>query len=675
MAVVVVDAATERCPFPGLAAHAAVRTRMEPERSLKWPLDRSDFAPGETLVYSCLADRQIPTGQSAALTCRRDGTWDAPVPRCDRLSEVGEWSITFWNGSVYQRLNEDDACHTLSPYFRLQLDADNEDISNVTIHTCASLSEATIEAVTPIGPTCRSTNTVAGSISFSCESVDHRRRYHGIDVRFSSATSLKSVSALIRSGNYCSLPPIPLNSQPKLAAPTIVEYNCKGGLQLVGPTVSLCDPSSGRWSDVPECLCSGQLQPTPSYLMVSQRTNLQVTYQCAAALEMIGDDTIRCDVATGRWGPAPTCRCREPDAGIYGINLIRINDTAVRYECDDDHQAIAVCHLDSGEWSAPPACPAMTSTESSIGMEATQSTKSLPSTDVDEKLVNRCPFPGIPARATARSSKDDAPISWSTKRSFDPDERLIYTCDVKSKMASDQNDTITCGADGAWIGSLPRCDRLMELSDWRIRYTKSGFIWIAIKRKERPCSKLYRARKFHLSSSADEGQGVTEVTVQACYKSATFEALAPIREDRPGQQCLMKTSGPGVATFDCQHIDGRQATRGLFINLSNRGDLKSVVALIKETDNCGYPPVPLDAEAWLDDSVTVSYQCPHPLQLVGSSKSTCHQPTGEWTPMPMCVPIETWAFQSADYLDSGDTHMTYESGSGADAAPIEFLRS
>ena len=64
-----------------------------------------------------------------------------------------------------------------------------------------AVSEATIEAVTPIGPTCRSTNTVAGSISFSCESVDHRRRYHGIDVRFSSATSLKSVSALIRSGS------------------------------------------------------------------------------------------------------------------------------------------------------------------------------------------------------------------------------------------------------------------------------------------------------------------------------------------------------------------------------------------------------------------------------------------------------------------------------------------
>lgn len=180
-------------------------------------------------------------------------------------------------------------------------------------------------------------------------------------------------------------------------------------------------------------------------------------------------------------------------------------------------------------------------------MEATQSTKSLPSTDVDEKLVNRCPFPGIPARATARSSKDDAPISWSTKRSFDPDERLVYTCDVKSKMASDQNDTITCGADGAWIGSLPRCgrsylgfdlsssclfdafmksiDRLMELSDWRIRYTKSGFIWIAIKRKERPCSKLYRARKFHLSSSADEGQGVTEVTVQACYSKFRWLGL------------------------------------------------------------------------------------------------------------------------------------------------------
>lgn len=157
------------------------------------------------------------------------------------------------------------------------------------------------------------------------------------------------ISWCLSVGNYCSLPPIPLNSQPKLTAPTIVEYNCKGGLQLVGPTVSLCDPSSGRWSDAPECLCSGQLQPTPSYLMVSQRTNLQVTYQCAAALEMIGDDTIRCDVATGRWGPAPTCRCREPDAGIYGINLIRINDTAVRYECDDDHQAIAVCHLDSGQ--------------------------------------------------------------------------------------------------------------------------------------------------------------------------------------------------------------------------------------------------------------------------------------------------------------------------------------
>ena len=64
-----------RCPFPGTTAGTEFRNR-----SISWQ-NRRSFQEGDVVEYKCTGNSRYLYGKYE-LTCRSDGTWDNPLPRC-----------------------------------------------------------------------------------------------------------------------------------------------------------------------------------------------------------------------------------------------------------------------------------------------------------------------------------------------------------------------------------------------------------------------------------------------------------------------------------------------------------------------------------------------------------------------------------------------------------------
>jgi Sushi repeat (SCR repeat) len=69
-----------RCPFPGITAHAEFKNR-----SFNWQ-NRTSFQEGDVVKYVCRSVfwllRRGLAYANYDLTCRSDGTWSNPLPRC-----------------------------------------------------------------------------------------------------------------------------------------------------------------------------------------------------------------------------------------------------------------------------------------------------------------------------------------------------------------------------------------------------------------------------------------------------------------------------------------------------------------------------------------------------------------------------------------------------------------
>jgi len=66
-----------RCPLPGITAHAKFG-----DRSINWQ-NRTSFQEGDVVEYKCPGDLwNILRRNEYKLTCRSDGTWNKPLPRC-----------------------------------------------------------------------------------------------------------------------------------------------------------------------------------------------------------------------------------------------------------------------------------------------------------------------------------------------------------------------------------------------------------------------------------------------------------------------------------------------------------------------------------------------------------------------------------------------------------------
>ena len=69
-----------QCPFPGLPAngHGRVSSTGEVLSANYW----RHLSCGEAVVFTCDDSWRISFPQRSEIKCLKNGTWDAPVPRC-----------------------------------------------------------------------------------------------------------------------------------------------------------------------------------------------------------------------------------------------------------------------------------------------------------------------------------------------------------------------------------------------------------------------------------------------------------------------------------------------------------------------------------------------------------------------------------------------------------------
>ena len=68
-----------RCPFPGRTNGASFT-----DNSINWQ-NLPSFGEGETVQYECNGDWRTVEDVKYSLTCRRDGSWNGPLPVCGNL--------------------------------------------------------------------------------------------------------------------------------------------------------------------------------------------------------------------------------------------------------------------------------------------------------------------------------------------------------------------------------------------------------------------------------------------------------------------------------------------------------------------------------------------------------------------------------------------------------------
>jgi hypothetical protein len=68
------------CPFPGIPYKATAQVRGQP---VNWSNGQSfNFESGDIVTLTCYNQWILTSDQEANITCRQDGTWDRPPPRC-----------------------------------------------------------------------------------------------------------------------------------------------------------------------------------------------------------------------------------------------------------------------------------------------------------------------------------------------------------------------------------------------------------------------------------------------------------------------------------------------------------------------------------------------------------------------------------------------------------------
>ena len=81
---------------------------------------------------------------------------------------------------------------------------------------------------------------------------------------------------------------------------------------------------------------------------------------------------------------------------------------------------------------------------------------------IDGISIHRCPFPGIPAHATARKGHREIP--WATQNDFYEGETVEFFCKDEWAFTYNQQAKIRCLSKGNWSGPLPRCGECYDFN-------------------------------------------------------------------------------------------------------------------------------------------------------------------------------------------------------------------
>ena len=89
---------------------------------------------------------------------------------------------------------------------------------------------------------------------------------------------------------------------------TEVTYKCNDQLVLDpnGPQGSTCDQLTGRWTELPRCICPDPSVRVPGGGRMIRREAFAARFQCGNGYQLIGEETITCD-DKGLWKELPSC--------------------------------------------------------------------------------------------------------------------------------------------------------------------------------------------------------------------------------------------------------------------------------------------------------------------------------------------------------------------------------
>lgn len=222
-----------------------------------------------------------------------------------------------------------------------------------------------------------------------------------------------------------------------------VRFRCNNGYQMVGSIASVCNENAIWAPPLPKCLIvqCPMLTISNGNISTSNRTYTSVvSVQCDVGHELVSkSDMLTCS-ADGQWhGSIPTCtliKCPPPSIEHGSVrpkfsqypSLFTYKESVI-LECHDGWELIGEhmleCQADK-QWSAmTPYC----------------------------QLVSCVTFPNI----------DNAVMEYPDEVNIDP-KNLTYgsilEVSCKAGHELDGDSRFTCGPDGSWSGTMPRCQKV-----------------------------------------------------------------------------------------------------------------------------------------------------------------------------------------------------------------------
>ena len=145
---------------------------------------------------------------------------------------------------------------------------------------------------------------------------------------------------------------------------SLFQYSCAPGFTLIGSAAVTC-LNTGDWSDLPQCIaptCGSP--PTITDGIIISANSTVATYSCAPNRAMVGSSIIVCSPNTGRWSQAPFCSSQSPCGTPPTVDkaaILSSNISTVIYSCSlgssfTDGRNYVRCDPNTRQWTVPPQC-------------------------------------------------------------------------------------------------------------------------------------------------------------------------------------------------------------------------------------------------------------------------------------------------------------------------------
>ncbi|XP_042878589.1 sushi, von Willebrand factor type A, EGF and pentraxin domain-containing protein 1-like isoform X2 [Penaeus japonicus] len=263
---------------------------------------------------------------------------------------------------------------------------------------------------------------------------------------------------------------------------SILSYVCDPGFKLEGVKTRTCG-SDGHWTDEqPACVevfCSIPDEVAHGTRnIISLRVGGTVRYTCMEGYRMEGAATLNC-ANDGVWDAA-TPRCVQVDCGpapsapfVVSHGDHTVYDSKVTFGCERGYRAEGpewtTC-LQSGSWSneapdclliecPPPSAPSH-GRVLSRGQDDDDDDDSAEEREIEEMLPVAPRKGGTKTRKTkkGRKGRGQAPARLVAPQAYRVDDVVTWVCDEGFSASGGTN--ATCGEDGKWSSTPPRCRRI-----------------------------------------------------------------------------------------------------------------------------------------------------------------------------------------------------------------------